>query len=225
MSDQLQQHDGWESVPDTVRKAYVKAWADFNKAVKQQQGQEGNRQFSYANFNDLVAACEDSLRANGFGISGGHKEEKTETQTGTLLFTRATLIHADGVVHGPWIRTVTESNRQGMKALGAAISYARRYSLRLLVGITDIDEEDVERQQSEKKANGHSLRDAHDKQIADLCAIFEEASKKGRKEMVKAWKTADRDLTEEINRLYPDSVTRWREVANNVDQQNANAGS
>jgi len=130
--------------------ALFAAKGEFPRIAKTKKGQAGNRQFNYAPLDEINDHVDPVLRAHGLMVTQG-----TE---GHELITR--LEH----VSGEWreIRMPVNAEHANMQSYGIEVTYRRRYSVQLILGIVteeDIDIRAKERQKGidhteEKNTNG-----------------------------------------------------------------------
>lgn len=116
---------------------------------------------SYADLASVWEACRDPLSANGLAII----QTTAPTDTGIVLHT--ILTHSSG----QWIRgvmVVDPGPKGGMQPLGSALTYARRYSLSALVGISPADDDGNAAQQNHGGAPAQRRTQAPPKQSAKL---------------------------------------------------------
>lgn len=126
-------------------KAFVKAQAAITPAVK--DAQNPYLKTRYASLNSVLESCRDALLANGLALVQSPVPAPEYLGQGFIgLETR--LIHADS---GEWISSVMviPLAKQEPQALGAAISYARRYAISSMIGIVPEEENDCERRNCE----------------------------------------------------------------------------
>lgn len=199
----------WESVPQEMRAAWIAAQREFKKAVTRRKGQDGHRVFDYSNYNDVVEAVAESLHESGLGYT-----HPTMEQNG-LQYVGTTLISQHGCVTGWFVRAVPE--RAGMKAYGAALSYARRYSLKTCVGTPDASEDDIEQDKPEAKPTGIGISGKPDDDISDTLELLDAASHKGVEWFRKEFMKLTVETRKRINKDYKESVKRWQAVAERAD--------
>lgn len=130
--------------------ALFAAKGEFPRIAKTKKGQSGNRQFNYAPLDEINDHVDPVLRLHGLMVTQG-----TE---GHELITR--LEH----ISGEWreIRMPVNEEHANMQSYGIEVTYRRRYSVQLILGIVteeDIDIRAKERQKGidhteEKNTNG-----------------------------------------------------------------------
>jgi ERF superfamily len=123
---------------DQLLPALVKARATFPTITKNQvvtvHGERGSYDFEYADLASLLQAVTPVLSAEGLLLLSGFDET---TDGGVRVVTR--LYH----ISGQWLQaSVVLAKPKSMQALGSAVTYARRYSLQALLGITAEDDDD-----------------------------------------------------------------------------------
>jgi hypothetical protein len=109
----------------------------FPRIAKNKEGQSGNRKFRYAPLDEINDLVDPVLRAHGLMITQG-----TE---GHELITR--LEH----ISGEWreIRMPVNAEHANMQSYGIEITYRRRYSVQLILGI--VTEEDIDIRAKERR--------------------------------------------------------------------------
>lgn len=112
--------------------ALSKAQSEMHGAKK-----DSTNPFFKSKYADLTAcweACREPLTKNGLSLV---QSTKTTENGGTILVT--SLLHSSG----EWIsgEFPVRPDKEGLQALGAALSYARRYTLSSLVGIVQEDDD------------------------------------------------------------------------------------
>ena len=115
-----------------ISAALSKAQAKIEDAVK--DGKNPHFKSQYATLGAVLEAVRKPLAENGLAVA--QAVEMTEAGT-SLLVTR--LCHSSG----QWLESAMPlmMQRQDMQGLGSAITYARRYSLSALVGVTQTDDD------------------------------------------------------------------------------------
>lgn len=112
--------------------ALSKAQSEMHGAKK-----DSTNPFFKSKYADLTAcweACRESLTKNGLSLV---QSTKTTENGGTILVTA--LLHSSG----EWIsgEFPVRPDKEGLQALGAALSYSRRYTLSSLIGIVQEDDD------------------------------------------------------------------------------------
>lgn len=120
--------------------ALLKAQSAFPKIEKTKNGQSGNRQFKYAPHEVILDAVGPVLRENGLLL--------THSPEGHELVTR--LDH----MSGEWreCRMPVNESHANLQSYGIELTYLRRYSAQLLLGI--ITEEDTDGDGPKKRSKG-----------------------------------------------------------------------
>jgi hypothetical protein len=123
---------------DQLLPALVKARAAFPSITKNQvvtvHGERGSYDFEYADLASLLQAVTPTLSAEGLLLLSGFDDT---ADGGVRVVTR--LYH----VSGQWLQaSVVLAKPKSMQTLGSAVTYARRYSLQALLGITAEDDDD-----------------------------------------------------------------------------------
>lgn len=121
-------------------KALLAAQQEFPKIEKSKDGQAGNRKFKYAPHEVILDAVGPVLRKHGLLLTHG--------PAGHQLVTR--LDHASG----EWRECQMPVNDQhaNLQSYGIELTYLRRYSAQLLLGI--ITEDDTDGDGPKKRSNG-----------------------------------------------------------------------
>jgi hypothetical protein len=111
----------------------------------------------YADLASVWEACRESLSSNGLAVT----QTISKNETGMLLITLL------GHSSGQWIKsemTITLA-KNDLQSVGSALTYARRYSLSSIVGISPDDDDDGERaqqsyrkQEAKQPINGNILK-------------------------------------------------------------------
>jgi ERF superfamily len=130
--------------------ALFAAKGKFPRISKNKEGQAGNRKFKYAPLDEINDHIDPVLREHGLMITQG-----TE---GHELITR--LEH----ISGEWreIRMPINAEHANMQSYGIEVTYRRRYSVQLIVGIVTEEDTDIREKNrrsgidhtDEKNANG-----------------------------------------------------------------------
>lgn len=104
-----------------------------SKTVKVQSAR-GAYSFSYATLDSVIEAARKPLANNGLSFSQG-----VEPLDGKLVLSTI-LMHSSG----EWVESLVPMivTQEGMQAMGSAISYARRYGLSNILGITADEDDD-----------------------------------------------------------------------------------
>jgi hypothetical protein len=119
--------------------ALFAAKGEFPHIAKNKRGQAGNRSFNYAPLDAIQDATDPVLRKHGLMITQG-----TE---GHELVTR--LEHA---ASGEWRETRMPVNVEhaNMQSYGIEVTYRRRYSVQLILGIVTEEDIDIKAKQKER---------------------------------------------------------------------------
>ena len=139
--------NGGQNTSPSVREllgALLKAQVEFGPVVKTISGQEGNRNYKYADLAGLLDAVTPALRKNGLLIVQTMRPE----DLGNVVIT--TLFHTSG----EWIRGETWiplREAGNPKAVGSAISYARRYAILPLLCLAAEDDDGESAMHREEK--------------------------------------------------------------------------
>jgi ERF superfamily len=119
--------------------ALAKARTDFEPIVRSKtvtvKSDRGSYQFSYAPLEDILAAVADALSAHGLVLVSGIEQAGDGS---VVLSTR--LMHASG----QWLESIVHVGRHGkMQEMGSSLTYARRYAITGLLGISAADDDDA----------------------------------------------------------------------------------
>src|SRR5918992_481110 len=119
--------------------ALAKARVDFEPIVRTKtvtvKSDRGSYQFSYAPLEDILAATAAALSAHGLVLVSGIDQG---ADGGVVLHTR--LMHASG----QWLESCVHVGRHAkMQEMGSSLTYARRYAITGLLGISADDDEDA----------------------------------------------------------------------------------
>lgn len=119
--------------------ALAKARADFEPIVRSKtvtvKSDRGSYQFSYAPLEDILAAVADALSAQGLVLVSGIEQG---AEGSVVLSTR--LMHASG----QWLESSVNVGRHAkMQEMGSSLTYARRYAITGLLGISADDDDDA----------------------------------------------------------------------------------
>ncbi len=147
-----------ESIKE-IGAALAKARAGFHPVVKDRvahvKSDKGSYSFAYADLSSVIDAVRGALSDNGIAVVQG-------TATGPEGVTVETrLVHASG----EWIESAITMRVEGNRPqnIGSAITYARRYGLSAMVGISSEEDDDAnaaEGNHREVKTNGSKSSDA-----------------------------------------------------------------
>ena len=146
----------WSAERVDLVQALFEVMCDVENAKASRSGQEGNRNYKYADLNDNLAQVKPVCRAHDVlllqGVGGDSQCVIVET----------CLTH---IKTGQWVRSTVSGTPQsdGLKAHGSCISYLRRYGLQPMFNM--FAEDDVD-QQSTPKQTFKSPRAAQDKKPA-----------------------------------------------------------
>lgn len=115
--------------------ALAKAQGEFTPALKD----SANPFFKskYANLCSIVKACQEPLSKNGLSIS----QATNKDESGSWVLT-TTLMHSSG----QWLKSITPiiTLKADIQSFGSACTYARRYSLAAIAGVTTDEDDDGE---------------------------------------------------------------------------------
>lgn len=135
--------------------ALAKAQATMKEASK--DGVNPFHKSKYATLDSIWDACRDSLTNNGLSV----------IQTVDTVETKMVLCTILGHVSGQWIKGNMPIiiDKPTPQSLGSALTYAKRYSLAALVGISSNEDDDAESVQQQyrepkKNTNQNHLRDS-----------------------------------------------------------------
>lgn len=123
---------------DKLFGAMVKAHGQISPAPRSEAGQEGNRNYKYADLAAIHEATHKALSDNGLGVSQHPSQTHGNSVTVTTI-----VMHGDS---GQWLISpfTIISEKGGPKALGSAITYARRYGkLAIFDIVTEDDDADA----------------------------------------------------------------------------------
>lgn len=113
--------------------ALSKAQSTMKSALKDKENPHFRSK--YADLDAIWDACRESLTENGLSVIQTHGSD----QSGAFL--KTLLVHSSG----QFISSITPlilPDRATMQQLGSAITYARRYSLASIVGVTSDEDDD-----------------------------------------------------------------------------------
>lgn len=115
-----------------VSAAFVKAQAEFKPAVK--SASNPHLRSKYAKLEDVITAVRESLAKHGLAFT-----QSSYLEEGVLTLTTR-LIHESGeMLYSSMSIPVTKPDSQG---IGSTLSYAKRYSLSSLLGVSSGDGDD-----------------------------------------------------------------------------------
>jgi len=119
---------------DQIATALSKAQGEFAAVERGAVGQEGNRRFRYADLDAFLCVCRPVLARHGLAII-----QRPLQTDGALIHLQTIITHASG----QWIsgELVVKPDHDGPKAMGSAITYARRYSLQSMLGLSAADDD------------------------------------------------------------------------------------
>lgn len=134
-----------ESIAE-LAKALVKAQAEMTPAVK--DSQNPFLKTRYASLNSVLDACREPLLRSGIAVIQS-PAPAPEYLGPNFIGLETCLVHAES---GQWISslTVIPLGKADPQAMGAALSYGRRYALSAMVGIVTEEDGDCERRQPER---------------------------------------------------------------------------
>ena len=129
-----------------IAAALVKAQAALKPVAK--SGRNPHFKTLYSTFDDIMSAAAAALRANGLALL----QHPTPSDGGVLaLETR--LIHESGQwIAGTLTMPLAKADPQGY---GSAMTYARRYGLQAMLGISGVEDDDGESAMTQRQ-NGRS---------------------------------------------------------------------
>lgn len=140
--------------------ALIKAQSEFKIAIKDAKNDFTKK--NYADFQSVVEAARGALSKNELGFT----QMPIDTEKGLALVTR--IFHSSG----QWLegQMPIRSQKEDPQAIGAAITYVKRYSLQAALGIIASDEDsDAEKAMNRNAENRPASKDA----ILDLFKKFE----------------------------------------------------
>lgn len=115
----------------TLAGAFVKVQSKIKEAKKSRLNPFYKS--NYSDLSDIWEACRDALHENGFTIL-----QPTNWHDGSM-FVETMLLHTSGEwISGEYLIT---SDKPGPQAIGAAVSYSKRYALASMVGVTTEDDD------------------------------------------------------------------------------------
>ncbi len=137
--------------------ALSKAQGEFVPALKD----SANPFFKskYANLCSIVKSCQEPLSKNGLSYC-----QSTQREDGMwVLLTK--LMHSSG----QWVSSVTPiiTTKSDIQSFGSAVTYARRYALAALAGVTTDEDDDGESAMSRKGSESNESSEANDKKIKE----------------------------------------------------------
>ncbi len=157
---------------DEFSKAFPKAQALIQPALKKSTAGSGNYKYNYAELSDVWCACQDALNSNGFSIlQYGVPSDK---QGYIAMATR--LLHESG----QWLEGVMESPliKADPQGVGSVTTYLRRYSLAAMVGVPMVDDDGKEGSippnKTQKNKTNHQQAQDKDKLIREVQALMEQ---------------------------------------------------
>lgn len=118
--------------------ALSKAQGEIASAVKEATAGEGTKyQYNYATLDGVWNACRNPLSKNELAIIQMPFSNESSVITIETLLTHSS---------GEWISTeltlsTTDERQKGVQAVGAIITYARRYMLAAMVGVSQADDD------------------------------------------------------------------------------------
>jgi hypothetical protein len=113
--------------------ALVKVQAEIRDAEKNAKGQVGHQTYNYANLDSVIDATRAPLAKHGLVVT----QLGDITEMGPVLVTM--LMHTSG----QWLKSVMPiiNGKGDAQGFGSATTYARRYSLGAITGITQTDDD------------------------------------------------------------------------------------
>lgn len=130
-----------------IAKALVKVQAEITPAIK--DSKNPFLKTTYASLNSVLDSCRGALRENGLVLIQSPVAAPEHLGT-DFIGLETKLIHAES---GEWLSslTVIPLAKPDPQAMGAAISYARRYALAAMLGIVSEEDNDCETRRPESK--------------------------------------------------------------------------
>lgn len=126
-----------------VSAAFVKAQAEFKPAVK--SASNPHLRSKYAKLEDVISAVKEGLAKHDLAFT-----QSSYLEDGVLTLTTR-LIHSSGeMLYSSMSIPVTKADSQG---IGSTLSYAKRYSLSSLLGVSSGDMDDDGHASSTSKDN------------------------------------------------------------------------
>ena len=117
--------------------ALAVAQGQITTAPKENVANTGTFSYKYSTLDDIWGACRKPLAENGLSVV----QIPTNDETGFYLET--ILIHSSGEwISGLMTLPITTGRMSELQAMGSAITYARRYMLGAMVGVTTGDDDD-----------------------------------------------------------------------------------
>lgn len=119
--------------------ALCKAQAMLNPAEKESVAGTGSYKYKYANLAAIIGAAQDALAAHGLSFT-----TRLETTDRTTTF-YARLAHESGEFLESSIAIgITLSDVKAIQELGKAITYLRRYTFSMMVGVITEEDDDAQ---------------------------------------------------------------------------------
>jgi hypothetical protein len=125
---------------DRAKQAFYAAFAEMQKDLPAvERTGTGHNSKKYARFEDFIEAIKPTLTAHGFSLS-----HRIKQPSATLIEVTAILAHRDGHAEETSIALPPDAsgNKTPVHALGSAISYGKRYTGLLIIGVATADEDD-----------------------------------------------------------------------------------
>jgi len=119
--------------PSKLAEALAKAQSEITEAEKDAVNPHFGKK--YSTLTAVWAACREALTKNGLSVIQG-----TKTLENGKLVLETTLLHASGERVSFELPLVIE--KQNMQGLGSALTYARRYGLSAIVGVSSDEDDD-----------------------------------------------------------------------------------
>lgn len=152
---------------DRARQAFYAAFAEMQKDLPavERRG-TGHNAKKYARFEDFIEAIKPTLTAHGFSLS-----HRIKQPTAALIEITAILAHRDGHAEETSIALPpdTSGNKTAVHALGSAISYGKRYTGLLIIGVATADEDD----DGKAAGAGETISEEQCKELAALMEDFD----------------------------------------------------
>lgn len=206
---------------ETLAQAIVAAQSEIGGAKKDKTGQIGQQRYRYADLTAAWEACESALSEHGLAVlqlPGPY----TETEGGGLISLTTILLHESGQELRDTMQMPTA--QRNPQAVGSALTYARRYALSAMLGITSEDDDGQsampQRQQQQwqgrpaQKAPETQQEDRQREPLANALQQLNRQECQALSDKTKEYGVAISDLglvfSEEVTReSYPKQVWGW----------------
>ena len=115
---------------DKLAKSLNEVQKVLEGAKKESQGQVGNHKYFYTSLTAVWEACREPLTKNGLSVTQGGVDDG---------FYETVLMHSSG----QWLSFTQRLyiDKVNMQGLGSAITYARRYALMSILGLSPLDDD------------------------------------------------------------------------------------